>query len=196
LNVRTSPSVSSGRFDLSHLLFFTLFNLNFFGRTLTLSAYYNEQRCLFNALIDTLREEALHAVKASQDAADYATNEESRAESQWDTQGLEASYLAAGQAGQAKQWADAVEELQSERDDLLKTNTDISLGALFKADLGGVEEVFFLAGVAGGQVIQVDNIAVTVITAQSPLAARVRGLKIGETFTLPNGKLGEILAIE
>ena len=150
----------------------------------------------FNTLIITLREEALHAVKASQDAADYATNEESRAESQWDTQGLEASYLAAGQEGQAKQWADAVEELQSERDDLLKTNTDISLGALFKADLGGVEEVFFLAGVAGGQVIQVDNIAVTVITAQSPLAARVRGLKIGETFTLPNGKLGEILAIE
>lgn len=150
----------------------------------------------FNALIDTLREEALHAVKASQDAADYATNEESRAESQWDTQGLEASYLAAGQAGQAKQWADAVEELQSERDGLVKTNTDISLGALFKVDLSGADEVFFLAGVAGGQVIQVDNIAVTVITAQSPLAARVRGLKIGETFTLPNGKLGEILAIE
>ena len=150
----------------------------------------------FNTLINTLRKEALHAVKASQDAADYATNEESRAESQWDTQGLEASYLAAGQAGQAKQWADAVEGLQSKRDDLLKTNTDISLGALFKVDLGGVEEVFFLAGVAGGQVIQVDDIAVTVITAQSPLAARVRGLKIGETFTQPNGKLGEILAIE
>ena len=150
----------------------------------------------FNTLINTLRKEALHAVKASQDAADYATNEESRAESQWDTQGLEASYLAAGQAGQAKQWADAVEGLQSKRDDLLKTNTDISLGALFKVDLGGVEEVFFLAGVAGGQVIQLDDIAVTVITAQSPLAARVRGLKIGATFTLPNGKLGEILAIE
>lgn len=150
----------------------------------------------FNTLIDTLREEALHAVKASQDAADYATNAESRAESQWDTQGLEASYLAAGQAGQAKQWADAIEELQSEREDLLKKNTDVSLGALFKCDFAGSEEVFFFAGVAGGQVISMDHMEVTVITSHSPLASKLRGLTVGETFTLPNGKLGEVLAIE
>jgi transcription elongation GreA/GreB family factor len=155
-----------------------------------------DKTLFFNALIDTLRKEALHAVKASQDAADYATNEESRAESQWDTQGLEASYLAAGQAGQAKQWADAVEELQSEREDLLQRNTDVSLGALFKCDFGGSEEIFFFAGVAGGQVITMDQMEVTVITAHSPLAARLRGLKVNETFTLPNGQLGEILAIE
>ena len=47
----------------------------------------------FQCLLATLREELLHAVNASKDAAEYATNEESRAESQWDTQGLEASYL-------------------------------------------------------------------------------------------------------
>ena len=39
----------------------------------------------FNRLIETLREECIHAVKASKDAADYATDEESRADSQWDT---------------------------------------------------------------------------------------------------------------
>ena len=150
----------------------------------------------FNALVDTLRQEALHAVKASQDAADYATNEESRAESQWDTQGLEASYLAAGQAGQARQWADAVEELQSEREDLLKPNIDVSLGALFKCDIGGSQEVFFFAGVAGGQVISMDHMDVTVITAQSPLASRVRGLKVGGTFNLLNGSTGQVLAVE
>ncbi len=150
----------------------------------------------FNTLIDTLRQEALHAVKACQDAAEYATSEESRAESQWDTQGLEASYLAAGQAGQAKQWADAVEELQSEREDLLKKNADVSLGALFKCDFGGSEEIFFFAGVTGGQVIVMDHMEVTVITAQSPLAGRLRGHKVGDTFALPRGKFGEILAIE
>jgi transcription elongation GreA/GreB family factor len=150
----------------------------------------------FNALIETLRQEALHAVKASQDAADYATNEESRAESQWDTQGLEASYLAAGQAGQARQWAEAVQELQSERVDLLKTNKEVSLGALFKCDIGGTEENFFFAGVAGGQVISMDHMDVTVITSLSPLAARVRGLKVGDTFRLPNGNMGEILTVE
>jgi len=150
----------------------------------------------FNTLLETLREEAMHAIKASQDAAEYATSEESRAESQWDTQGLEASYLAAGQAGQAQQWVDAVEELQSEREDLLKTNTNVSLGALFKCDFGGAEEVFFFAGVAGGQVIKMENMEVTVITSQSPLASRLRGLKVGDVFRLPNGNQGQILAIE
>jgi len=150
----------------------------------------------FNALIDNLREELIHALNASKDAAEYATNEESRAESQWDTQGLEASYLAAGQAGQAKGWADAVKELQSERDDLLKPNDRISLGALFKCDFGGSEDIFFFAGVAGGQVIKMDHMEVTVITSQSLLAARMRGKKVGDSFALPNGNYGEVLHIE
>jgi len=149
-----------------------------------------------DSLIDSLRREALHAVNASADAADYATNNESRAESKWDTQCIEASYLAVGQASQARQWADAVEVLQSQRDTLLRRNIDISLGALFKCDLAGCAAVFFFSGVAGGQVITVNGIEVTVITAHSPLAKCLRGLKIGETFTLPNGQCGEILTIE
>ena len=150
----------------------------------------------FNALIETLREEALHAVKASKDAAAYATDDEARAESQWDTQGLEASYLAAGQASQAQQWAEAVEELQSEREDLLKPNAAVSLGALFRCQMGAEQAVFFFAGVAGGQVITMDQMEVTVITSHSPLAARVRGLKAGQDFVLPNGSPGRILSVE
>ena len=150
----------------------------------------------FQLLIETLREECLHAIQASKDAADYATNEESRAESQWDTQGLEASYLAAGQASQARQWAEVIEELQSEREDLLKRNTSISLGALFSCDMGGEKEWFFFAGVAGGHTVATEAGAVTVITAQSPLAGRLRGLKPGDAFGLPNGSTGEVLSVE
>lgn len=150
----------------------------------------------FKCLLETLREEVNHAVKASKDAAEYATNEESRAESQWDTQGLEASYLAAGQAGQARQWADAIEELQSEREDLLRPNDRVSLGALFSCDFGGEVDFFFFAGTAGGQTIQMESIAVTVITAQSPLATRLLGRKAGDSFRMPNGSMGTVLAVE
>lgn len=150
----------------------------------------------YNTLLETLREEVKHAVAASKDAADYATNDESRAESQWDTQGLEASYLAAGQAGMAKQWADAIEELQSEREDLLKPNSRVSLGALFKCDFGGSDEYFFFAGVAGGHAVPMDGHEVTVITPQSPLAHRLLGLHVGDEFMLPNGKFGKVLAVE
>ena len=150
----------------------------------------------FQRLLTTLREEVQHAVNASKDAAEYATNEESRAESQWDTQGLEASYLAAGQAGQARQWAEAIEELQSEREDLLKPNASVSLGALFSCDLGDSVEYFFFAGTAGGQTIDMGEYKVTVITAQSPLAHRLLGKKAGDSFRLPNGSLGQVLTVE
>lgn len=150
----------------------------------------------FQCLLSTLREEVLHAINASKDAAEYATNEESRAESQWDTQGLEASYLAAGQASQARQWAEAIEELQSEREDLLKPNTQISLGALFSCDFGDSVEHFFFAGTAGGQTISMDDCEVTVITAQSPLAGRLLGRRSGDSFHLPNGSIGQVLTVE
>lgn len=155
-----------------------------------------DKAIFFETLIATLRAELMDAVNAAKDAADYATNEESRAESQWDTQGLEASYLAAGQASQARQWAEAIEELQAEKGDLLKPNRSVSLGALFKLDLDGSEDAYFFAGVAGGQVIPMDGLDVTVITAQSPLAARLRGLKAGDSFRMANGALGQVTLVE
>jgi transcription elongation GreA/GreB family factor len=140
--------------------------------------------------------EVKHAVDASRDAADYATNEESRAESKWDTQGLEASYLAAGQAGQARQWADAVEELQSEREDLMQAKEQVSLGALLCCAFDSGEEYYFFAGVAGGHVVTVDTREVTVISPQSELAHRLLGLRAGDTFELRNGRKGRILSVE
>lgn len=150
----------------------------------------------FDRLIETLRAECLHAVKASKDAAEYATNEESKADSQWDTQGLEASYLAAGQAGQARQWAETIEALQGEREILLKPKETLSLGALFCCDFGAGPEWFFFAAVAGGQTIEAASGKVTVITAQSPLLARLKNLKAGDTFHLPDGSVGVVLSVE
>ena len=134
---------------------------------------------VFDALLNDLRAEVNLSLAASKDAADYATNDEAKAVSQWDTQGLEASYLAAGQASQAKQWADAIEELQSEREELLRPNETISLGALFSCTFLDEIEYFFFTGVAGGQTISLDDFIVTVVTPQSPLAMRLLGKKLG-----------------
>ena len=155
-----------------------------------------DKALFYDHLIQTLRVEAGHALNASRDAAEYATDEESRAESKWDTQGLEASYLAAGQASQAKQWIEAIEELQSEREDLLKNRVAVSLGALFVCSLSGAEECFFFAGVAGGHSVRIADIEVTVITPQSPLAHSLLGKQQGDSFTLANGRAGTILSVE
>ncbi len=75
-----------------------------------------DKKGVLKALIASLEAEVQKAIAASKDAASYATDEEARAESQWDTQGIEASYLAAGQAEQARQSARALEALQGQRD--------------------------------------------------------------------------------
>ena len=41
-----------------------------------------------------------------------------------------------------------------------------------------------------------DGFEVTVITAQSPLAGRLLGLKAGDSFKLPNSSLGQVLTVE
>ncbi len=151
---------------------------------------------VLDALLSALEEELRNAISASQDAADYATNEESRAESRWDTQGLEASYLAAGHAGQARHWAEAIDELKAERLDFLRKYETISLGAFFECEMDGARQRFIFAGTAGGQVLAVNGGEVTVITKSSPLAHRVVGHRAGDAFELPNGRAGRVLAVE
>ncbi len=146
-----------------------------------------EKENVFAALVASLEQELENSIGASKDAAEYATDEEARAESQWDTQGLEASYLAAGQASQARQWAEALETVQRSREILLAPKEEVALGALITCDFGGTREHFFLAPMAGGHVVSIDGKEVTVITSHSPLAERMAGKRAGEGFTLANG---------
>ena len=99
-------------------------------------------------------------------------------------------------SGQARQWAEKIEALQGEREILLKPKDSLSLGALFCCDFGAGPEWFFFAAVAGGQAIEAAFGKVTVITAQSPLVARLKNLKAGDTFHLPDGNAGVVLSVE
>ncbi|WP_309400741.1 hypothetical protein [Cerasicoccus maritimus] len=154
-----------------------------------------EKSQVIAALIEKLESELIAADNASRDAAAYATSEESRAESKWDTQGLEASYLAAGQAGQAKQLANALGTLKGQASELAAPRTSIQRGALFNCKLGRMTEWFFFAPSGGGETLSVDETEVTVITADSPLAHRLLGLSAGSDFTLPNGAPGSVLTV-
>lgn len=146
-------------------------------------------------LIESMEMELRKSVAASRDAAEYATNEEARAESKWDTQGLEASYLAAGQAGQARQLAEGIDLLRASRSRLLVAQTEVTLGALVRCDLGGEAERFFLAPAGGGHVFEVDGETVTVVTLQSPIVAKLLGKRAGEGFLLANGAAGAVLEV-
>lgn len=147
------------------------------------------------ALIANLEAELTAADHASRDAAAYATDEESRAESKWDTQGLEASYLAAGQAGQAKQLAEALGQLKGQRTELERPCHSVQRGALIQAQIGKSTDWYFFAPSGGGETLQVAGETVTVITSDSPLARAMLGCGPGNEFTLPNGARGSVVSV-
>ncbi|WOO40989.1 hypothetical protein [Rubellicoccus peritrichatus] len=154
-----------------------------------------DKEVVYEALIAKLTEELNVTVGASKEAADYATNEESRAESKWDTQGLEASYLAAGQAAKAHELADSIKQLHSLKIELTSPRDTALRGALVECDLNGFAEWFYLAPAGGGEALDIEGTEVTVITQQSPIGSQLYGKSEGAAFSLPNGAPAKVKGI-
>lgn len=152
---------------------------------------------LFQVLETALIDELNAAVGAAKDAASYATDEESRATSKWDTQGLEASYLAAGQAQQAKELEEARQRLRGMLVDLTAAKTHASLGALVGCTIGRSATEFFwlVPDGAGGRELKIGTQTTTCLNAQSPLGRALLGKSAGDDFTLPNGSTGTVQSV-
>lgn len=146
-----------------------------------------EKRVILERLLERLRAELVAAHGASKDAAAYATDDEARARSKWETQGLEASYLAAGQAGHARELAEAITKLKGRLDELARPSRLGELGALMTCELEGELDRYLLAPVGGGETVEADGHEITVITPGSPLFASLRGRQRGERIRLPSG---------
>ncbi len=147
---------------------------------------------LFEALIAHLETRLDSTKAASRDAAAYATDEESRADSKWDTQGLEASYLAAGQASLARELAEALETLRTHRLPLTAAQDAVGVGAYVSCVVDGERDRYYLVPVAGGVDLSVDGLPVTTISLQTPVGQALRGKRAGAAFQLPNGLAGRV----
>lgn len=151
---------------------------------------------LVEALKAALTAELNAAIGASRDAASYATDEEARASSKWDTQGLEASYLAAGQAQQAKELESTRQRLHGMATELAAPKNHVAMGALIQCALGGASEFFWLVPEgAGGRELKIGAHTITCLNPQSPLGRILLGTRNGEHFTLPNGSSGTVQSI-
>lgn len=154
-----------------------------------------DKRLVFEALCDKLEAEIETSVGASRDAADYATDEEARAESKYDTQGLEASYLAAGQASMAHTLAGDLGTLRNLREDLILPREKVLRGAMVECDFGDFSEWFYVCPVGGGETLEVEGLEVSVLTGKSPLGSSLLGKKAGDSFRLSSGAEGRVLQV-
>ncbi len=113
-------------------------------------------------------------------AREAATHSESKAEDQYDTRGLEASYLAGAQSRRA---AELEELLAIYRHIDLKTfsaTTPIAATALIELDFEGTSSLYLLMPKGGGMGATWEGRPVQVITPQSPLGEALLGKKAGD----------------
>ena len=125
--------------------------------------------------------------KAAQAAHVEATHESSKAESKYDTRGLEAAYLAGGQARQAKEILDAIKLYQSLPLRTFAAADPIDLTAVVKVAVDGVSSMYFIGPKSGGLEVDYEGEELVVITPQSPLGQNLMGKTSGQRWT---AKLG------
>lgn len=145
-------------------------------------------------ILDRLSEELERQQQANARAAHSATDTESRAESKWDTQGLESSYLARGYAQQFETLSMQANELKSMELESFD-GRPVATGALFHLELNGFQSWYLLLNGCGGMEVTVDEEEITVITPESPLAQAVLNKKAGDKFQFRASANARIISV-
>ena len=154
-----------------------------------------DKRKILKAVQEALAEELRRQLAAQQTAAAGATHVEAKAESKWDTCGLEQSYLARGHAKQFETLARQLEELRSFVPACF-SGKPIGTGALVETEMEGETFLFFLLHCGGGTELEVDGREITVITPESPVGAALNGKKQGQGYAFRAGAAGKIRLVE
>lgn len=139
---------------------------------------------LIQAVISKLRQTVEHHLGAARSAHAEATHEENVAEDKYDTRGLEAAYLAAGQAKQMEETAAALQEFAALFLPRFEPGDPIDMGALVELVSGKARSYYFIGPSAGGTEVLVGKDTVLVITPQSPLGQQLVGRKAGDRLKI------------
>jgi hypothetical protein len=143
---------------------------------------------LIKQIIAALGENMAALEKAARAAHAEATHESSKADNKYDTRGLEAAYLAGGQARQAKEILDSIKIYQALTPRAFAADDPIDLTALVDLEISGARALFFIGPRSGGVEIHYGRREITVITPHSPLGRELTGKKAGASWAIQEGK--------
>jgi len=142
-----------------------------------------QKTAILEKIITGLKVELETYTRVAKASHQEATAEENRAENKYDTRGLEASYLASGQANKVADLEDAIGAFEDMKARSFDDST-IDLGTLVELDQDGEKSYYFIGSSAGGTEITDGEREVLVITSQSPLGSQLQGRKKGDRLEL------------
>lgn len=148
--------------------------------TLVMDKFLLQQRVL-----ERLAEDLLHVEQAARAAHETATHEENIAENKYDTLGLEAAYLATGQARRAEAIRQAMANWRQFRPGAYDAAKGIQLGALVcLVDADNRQQALFLGPDGGSMTLMSDAEVVQVLSADAPLARAMLGKCEGDEVSI------------
>ena len=160
-----------------------------------LQRFHMKKKTILEAVLAELENDLHRLQAANEDASAGATSSEARAETKWDTCGLESSYLARGHAQQFKALAASVHELRATP--LLSfEGKPIAEGALVEVKQGGEAMLFFLLPCGGGVEVIFEGREITVITPESPVGAALLGKEEGDTYSFRADSTEKVLTVK
>ena len=136
-------------------------------------------------VLERLAEDLLQAEQALQVAHDTATHEENVAENKYDTLGLEAAYLATGQARRVEAIRQAMAHWRQFRPRPYDASKGIQLGALVcLVDSDDKQQQLFLGPEGGSMKLVCGAQLVQVISSEAPLGKAMLGKCEGDEVAL------------
>lgn len=136
-------------------------------------------------VLERLAEDLLQAEQAARVAHETATHEENIAENKYDTLGLEAAYLATGQAQRAEAIRQVMANWRQFRPGPYEASQGIQLGALVcLIDSNGQQQHLFLGPVGGSMKLVCGDQVVQVISVEAPLGKAMLGKFAGDEVAM------------
>jgi transcription elongation GreA/GreB family factor len=151
-------------------------------------------------VLERLAEDLRQTEEAARVAHETATHEESVAENKYDTLGLEAAYLATGQARRAEVIRQAIANWRLFRPPAYDASLGVQLGALVcLVDADGNRQRLFLGPDGGSMKLSSGAEVVQVISIQAPLGRALLGKREGDEVSVqvaPSPLQFEVLRID
>ena len=146
------------------------------------------KKLLLEELIKRARAELHELEEAARANREFATDQEFKAESKYDTRALEASYLASAEAKRVEELKLEIQILEEVDVDASRKLGEISIGALVELFHQNQKRLYFLIPTAGGTLLKVQDEPVLVVSVFSPIGDALIGLKSGDEFEVETPK--------
>ena len=152
---------------------------------------YTDKAHVFEQLVQLVAAKLQLATRQQRDSQRGAFHEENKAEGSKDTRSTEASYLARGLAQRVADLRHDLALLNKLKLRRFAKDDPVALGALLVVeDDDGLRAYYFIAPGEGGITINIDDVAVRVITTKSPLGRALLGQRLDDEieFDSPQGR--------